>query len=58
MASNDPATLIQLLLFTFADLKKYKYFHWFAFPAFVAKPDWTIGGEAGEGLRRCCVQRR
>jgi ubiquitin-like modifier-activating enzyme ATG7 len=34
--------LTKFLVITFSDLKKYKYFYWFAFPSFVAKPAWEI----------------
>jgi len=39
---TDLGYLNKFLILTFADLKKYKFFYWFAFPAFVAKPAWEI----------------
>ncbi|CCM07128.1 uncharacterized protein FIBRA_09464 [Fibroporia radiculosa] len=51
VVDRSTALLTRFLLITFADLKKYKYYYWFAFPAFVAKPAWEIDGEwkpAGE----------
>ncbi|KAF8621303.1 hypothetical protein AX15_007901 [Amanita polypyramis BW_CC] len=47
LASRDTTTLTRFLLITFADLKKYKYYYWFAFPAFVAKPAWEIDDPYG-----------
>ncbi|THH32938.1 hypothetical protein EUX98_g1274 [Antrodiella citrinella] len=37
--------LTRFLLITYADLKKYKYYFWFSFPAFVSKPAWETDGD-------------
>ncbi|KAJ3480138.1 hypothetical protein NLI96_g8565 [Meripilus lineatus] len=42
IAKGSTASLNRFLLITFADLKKYKYFYWFSFPAFVSKPAWEV----------------
>ena len=49
-ASEDVADINQFLLITFADLKKYKYYYWFAFPAFAAKPAWEIAEPGWQGV--------
>ncbi len=40
--------LTTFLALTFADLKKYKFYYWFAYPALVTNPSWEIT-EATEG---------
>ncbi|KAG6889088.1 hypothetical protein C0995_003941 [Termitomyces sp. Mi166 len=45
IATRDTSRLNDFLLITFADLKKYKYYYWFAFPAFVSKPAWVISDD-------------
>ncbi|TKA57237.1 hypothetical protein B0A53_01193 [Rhodotorula sp. CCFEE 5036] len=43
---NDPPPTLEslnpFLLITFADLKKYRYYYWCAFPAVVQKPGWEV----------------
>lgn len=40
--SGDQPQLNPFILFAFADLKKYTYHYWFAFPALVSKPAWQL----------------
>ncbi|EGO00864.1 autophagy-related protein [Serpula lacrymans var. lacrymans S7.3] len=42
VTKKDTSLLNQFLLITFADLKKYRYYYWFSFPAFASKPSWEI----------------
>ncbi|KAJ8482112.1 hypothetical protein ONZ45_g15064 [Pleurotus djamor] len=40
--NKDTSMLTRFLVISYADLKKYKYYYWFAFPAFASKPAWEI----------------
>jgi ubiquitin-like modifier-activating enzyme ATG7 len=59
IVTKDASLLTQFLLITFADLKKYQYFYWFAFPAFVSKPAWDISENgwrpAQDEIDRVCL---
>ncbi|KAF5389397.1 hypothetical protein D9757_004401 [Collybiopsis confluens] len=45
--TRSTAFLNSFLLITFADLKKYRYYYWFAFPAFTSTPAWHIDVDPG-----------
>ena len=41
-AAQDPLALSPFLIVMYADLKKYKFFYWFGFPAFASKSPYTL----------------
>lgn len=47
--------LTPFVVLTFADLKKYRYFYWFAFPSFVANPAWNMSNTGFRDLSSICA---
>lgn len=58
-SGNKPITAQQLnpfIVVTFADLKKYRYYYWFAFPSFVANPAWEMSSSGFQPLQQVYEQ--
>jgi ubiquitin-like modifier-activating enzyme ATG7 len=50
-SANPLEAVTRFTLLAFADLKKYKYYHWAALPALVAQPNWQTSSPGWRNLQ-------